>query len=40
MTVLVLLRRIRQFLARLAAEEPEPGTPEPEPWLAALRLRG
>ncbi len=38
MTVLVLLRRARQFMARLAAEEPEPGTPEP--WLAALRLRG
>lgn len=38
MTVLVFLRRVGQFLARLAAEEPEPGTPEP--WLAALRLRG
>lgn len=38
MTVLVLLRRVRQFLARPATEEPEPGTPEL--WLAALRLRG
>lgn len=38
MTVLVLLRRARQFLTRLAAEEPDAGTPEP--WLAALRLRG
>ena len=38
MTVLVLLRRVRQFLARSAAEDPEPGTPEL--WLAALRLRG
>lgn len=38
MTALALLRRTRQFLARLAAEEPAPGTPEV--WLAGLRLGG
>lgn len=38
MSAFVLLRRVRQILARLAAEEPEPGTPEV--WLAGLRLGG
>jgi len=38
MTALALLRRVRQILARLAADEPEPGTPNV--WLAGLRLRG
>jgi hypothetical protein len=38
MTALVLLRRARQFLARLAAEEPESGAPDV--WLAGLRLGG
>jgi len=38
MAALALLRRARQVLARLAAEEPEPGTPEV--WLAGLRLGG
>jgi hypothetical protein len=38
MIALVLLRRVRQTLARLAAEESEPGTPDV--WLAGLRLGG
>ena len=38
MIALVLLRRARRILARLAAAEPEPGTPDV--WLAGLRLGG
>ncbi|MFI6405598.1 hypothetical protein [Streptomyces sp. NPDC050548] len=38
MTALALLRRARRILARLAAEESTPGTPDA--WLAGLRLGG